>query len=165
MQNDALSVRPIALADAGDLQRNCFPGNALEEVESGVQESLDRASRKDGIQLVAELDGKIVGTLILTRNWHPFEAHRAELTTLVVNDGFQGQGISHRLVDATHAHARSMGVEILEVGCRAGAAEEKVYPQFGFKEYGRLPGAIIEPSGERRVFDAVYFYQPVRTTP
>ena len=165
MLHDTVSVRPIELADAKDLQSNCFPGNALEEVESGIQESLDKARRKDGIQLVAEVDGKVVGTLILTRNWHPFEAHRAELTTLIVNGEFQGRGISHRLVESIHAHARSMGVEILEVGCRGGTPEEKVYPQLGFIEYGRLPGAVVEPSGERLAFDAVYFYQPVRISP
>ena len=106
-----------------------------------------------------------MGTLILTRNWHPFEAHRAELTALVVKGEFQGRGISRRLVEATRAHASSMGVEILEVGCRGGAPEEKVYPRLGFIKYGRLPGAIVEPSGERRVFDAVYFYQAVRISP
>ena len=59
----------------------------------------------------------------------------------------------------------SMGIEILEVGCRGGTPAEEVYRRLGFIECGRLPGGIVEPWGERRAYDEVSFYMPVVRTP
>lgn len=161
MQSGTVTVRPVRLSDAAQVRENCFSMNTLEEVQSRIATNLQVFAQGRGVQLVAEVDGIVVGTVLLMRHSHPLEAHRAELADLVVHGDYQRQGIARRLVEESRAYAASMGIEILEIGCRAGTVAEKVYPRLGFLEYGRLPWGIIEPWGDRKVFDQVYFYQPL----
>jgi GNAT superfamily N-acetyltransferase len=98
----------------------------------------------------------------LVRNAHPLYAHRGELASLVVHPNYQRQGIARRLVEEVCEYGASVGLEILETGCRGGTPAEDIYPRLGFREYGRLPGGIVEPWGDRQVFDEVSFYMPMK---
>jgi len=164
MVDIAVTVRPVQLSDAADVQDNCFTMNTLEEVQSHIRANLQASEEEKGLQLVAEVDGKAVGTVILTRNSHPLFTHRAELGSLVVHGDYQRRGIARRLVEESRSYAQSMGIEILEISCRAGTPAEQVYPRLGFIEYGRLPQGIKEPWGDHNAFDIVYFYQPLEGT-
>ena len=161
MQRGPVIVRPVELSDAADVRENCFSTNTLEEVESRIEANLRAVERRSGIQLVAEVRGMVVGTVGLTRNPSPIPAHRAELDSLVVHPSVQRQGIGRELVAASCVCAQSMGVDILEVSCRAGTAAEKVYARLGFIEYGRLPRGMLEPWGDHKAFDQVFLYRPV----
>jgi GNAT superfamily N-acetyltransferase len=154
-------VRPVRLSDAVDLRDNCFSMNALEEVQSRIRTNLRTLEEGSGLQLVAEVDGRVVGTVALNRHTHPLFAHRAQVDDVVVHGDYQRRGIARRLVAELRNRAQAMGVEILEVSCRAGTAAEQVYPRLGFIEYGRLPRGIKEPWGDYQVFDMVYLYQPL----
>ncbi len=57
-----------------------------------------------------------------------------------------------------------MGMEILEISCRAGEPAEQVYRHLDLIEYGRLPRGLIEPWGKHKVFDQVLFFQPLAPT-
>jgi GNAT superfamily N-acetyltransferase len=164
MAHDPINVRPVELADAVPLRQNCFSRNTLEEVRARIEASLKTSEQQRGIRLVAAVDGVVVGTILLTRNAHPLMAHRAELDDLVVHGDYRRRGIARRLLIESCVYVVSMGVEILEVSCRAGTAAEKAYPRLGFVEYGRLPRGIIEPFGGYEVFDVVYFYLPIEQT-
>lgn len=54
--------------------------------------------------LLAELDGRILGTLIAT-----FDGWRGNLYRLAVHPEYQRQGIARRLVEAAHAWLLSLG--------------------------------------------------------
>ena len=164
MQTDTVAVRPVRSSDATQVRENCFSMNTLEEVRSRIRANLQVSEQGNGVQLVALVEGIVVGTVTLRRDPCPLFAHRAELDSLVVRGDHQRQGVARRLVEESRVHAVAMGVEILEVGCRAGTVAERVYPRLGFLEYGRLPRGIIESWGDRNVFDAVYFYQPLEFT-
>jgi hypothetical protein len=73
------------------------------------------------------------------------------------------------LVEAAPDRAAGLGVTLLEIDCRGGEPAEKIYPRFGFLEFGRLPGGIVEPWEEGQVFDQVFFYknlgQPDQVSP
>jgi GNAT superfamily N-acetyltransferase len=97
----------------------------------------------------------------LVRNAHPLYAHRGELAGLVVHPDYQRQGIARRLVEKVCEYGTSMGLGILETGCRGGTPAEDVYPRLGFRECGRLPGGIVEPWGDHQAFDEVSFYMPL----
>ena len=161
MNDMNLVIRPACLDDAPQVRENCFSMNTLEEVESQIQSNLKLFSQGKVAQLVAEVDGIVVGIVSLVRRDHPLQIHRAEIAGLVVHPDYQGWGIARKLVTACRQQAQSMGIQILEISCRGGEPAEQIYPKLGFREYGRLPCGLIEPWGEKKVFDEVYFFQPV----
>jgi predicted N-acetyltransferase YhbS len=160
-ENNVIIVRPVEPRDAVQLRENCFSANTLAEVEAAIVERVRGFERGTLIHLVAEVDGVVVGTGMLTRNEHPFKAHRGTVGSLVVHPDYQRRGIARRIVQAMHGYAVSMGLEFLEIGCRGGTPAEQVYSRLGFVECGRFPRGLIEPWGERLVFDEVSFYMPV----
>jgi predicted N-acetyltransferase YhbS len=46
------------------------------------------AEEGSGVRLVAEVDGSVVGTVMLSRHTHPFYAHRAEVDDVVVRGDY-----------------------------------------------------------------------------
>lgn len=155
-------IRPVRPEDAVDLRENCFSANTLEEIEADIEQRVEAFAQGILVHLVAEVDGTVVGTGILTQNENPFMRHRGKVGSLVVHPAFQRRGIARQLVAEMHVYAASMGFEFLEIGCRGGTPAEQVYPQLGFVECGRFPRGLIEPWGDRLVFDQVSFYMPVR---
>ncbi len=161
MSDATLNIRRVALEDAAQLRKNCFSMNTLAQVEDLVQQNLVAFEEGERVQLVAEIAGAVMGTLILNRAEHPLEAHRAALTSLVVHPDVQRQGIARQLVEESKAYARDMGIEILEISCRGGEVAETVYRHLGFIEWGRLPRGLVEPWGDHAIYDVVHFYQPL----
>jgi ribosomal protein S18 acetylase RimI-like enzyme len=165
MSRNDIVIRPVQLSDAVQVRDNCFSMNTLEQVQSQIERTRQLFERGEGVQLVAEVGGVVVGTATLRRNTHPLHAHHAELESIVVHGGYQRQGIAHCLVDECRGRAKAMGIRILEVSSRGGEPAEQVYRRLGFIEYGRLPQGIVELWGDHKVFDLVYFYQPLEHTP
>jgi GNAT superfamily N-acetyltransferase len=160
--SDNIIIRPVRPEDAEQLHENCLSANTLEEVVEHIAESIEAAKEETKALLVAEVDGVVVGTGMFVRNTLPFYAHRAEVGSLVVHPHYQRRGIARRIVEQIKEHAASMGLEILEIGCRGGTPAEEVYRRLGFVEWGRLPRGLIEPWGEHNVYDIVKFYMPTR---
>ncbi|HNT73838.1 MAG TPA: GNAT family N-acetyltransferase [Anaerolineae bacterium] len=159
--SEGLCIRPATLDDVAPLLENCFSMNTVEQIQELVEKNLRIFEEGKGVQLVATVDGVAIAALTLMRREHPLEAHRAELTGLVVHPDYQRQGIARRLVEESKTYARDMGTEILEVSCRGGEVAETVYRRLGFIEWGRLPRGLVEPWGEYKVYDVVHFYQPL----
>ena len=155
-------IRPVRPEDAADLRENCFSANTLEEIEADIEQRIEAFAQGVLVHLVAEVDGTVVGTGILTRNENPLMPHRGKVGSLVVDPAYQRRGIARQIVAEMHVYAASMGFEFLEIGCRGGTPAEQVYPRLGFIECGRFPRGLIEPWGDRLVFDQVSFYMPVR---
>ena len=140
------------------LRVHFFGGTPVKErLESTIQ----MFEEGNGVQLVAEVDGIVIGTATLRRNSHPLYVHRAEIDSVVVHGDYQRRGIARRLIAGYRTYAESMGIEILEIGARGGTPAEEVYRRLGFIEYTRLPGGIKEPWGDGNAFDEVLFYLPV----
>jgi GNAT superfamily N-acetyltransferase len=159
---DNIIVRPVQPGDAEQLRENVFSANTLQEVEERIAGSIEAAEKKTQVLLVAEVDGVVVGTGTFVRNTHSLYAHRAEVGSLVVHPHYQRRGIARRIVEQIKDRAASMGLEVLEVSCRGGTPAEEVYRHLGFVEWGRLPRGIVEPWGEREVYDEVQFYMPIK---
>ncbi len=155
-------IRPVKPDDAAQVRENCFSMNTLEQVQARIEAGLQVFQQGNGVRLVAEVNGMVVGTVNLSRNPHPLFAHRAELDSLVVHGDYQRQGVARRLVEACRTYAVAMGIEILEISCRGGEPPESVYPRLGFVEYGRLPRGIVEPWSDHKAYDLVLFYQVLK---
>ena len=161
-QGSWIVVRVVRPGDAAMLQSNCFVRNTVEETAGRVDGNLQGYAEGEVIPLVAEVDGVVVGNAVLKRKNHPLYRHRADLTDMVVCAEYQRRGIARRLIEALRDHAAQISVTIFETGVRGGTPAEEVYRRVGFREYGRLPGGIVEPWGECGVYDEVLFWMPTK---
>lgn len=157
-----LTIRPVTITDAAQLQANCFSAVSVEQVQDAIHATLEATASGKELQLVAELAGAVVGSATLIRESHRLRAHRAGVFGLVVRPDYQGRGIARHLVDALAAHAQTLGIAILETSCHGGTDAEQVYVSLGFTEYGRLPQGLLETGEQPAWFDEVYFYRPVK---
>src|SRR5215469_4970549 len=62
MTTFSVLIRPVRREDASDLQTNCFSRNTLEEVQQQIESSLAGMANGQGVHLVAEVDGMVVGS-------------------------------------------------------------------------------------------------------
>ncbi len=98
------------------------------------------------LSLVADLNGQIVGHILLTKitiqnEYKTFES--LALAPVSVLPGFQNKGIGHQLIKKAHQIAKAMGYKsIVLIG------HEKYYPRFGYKKTSKynikLPFAAPE---------------------
>ena len=162
MSTYSIAVRVVREADAAMLRDHCFGADTAEQVAERIRGCLCQHEEGECVPLAAEVEGAVVGFAMMKRDPHALRRHRATLFDLVVSGEYQRRGIARRLVESLCDHAARMGVEILETSVRGRTPAEEVYRRLGFREYGRLPRGIVEPWGERREFEEVYFARPVR---
>ncbi|MEU6315699.1 GNAT family N-acetyltransferase [Streptomyces sp. NPDC047014] len=118
--------------------------------------ALDRqlAALADGgsrLVLGRDRDGAVAATAFLTHNTHPLMRHWVWAYTVMVHPRYQGRGYGRALMDATESAARSLdGVDAIRLGCRGGLGLEHFYASCGYKEVGRVPGAIRVAPGDDR---------------
>jgi GNAT superfamily N-acetyltransferase len=109
----------------------------------GVTEGLDH--------LVAGVDeGRLVGLLFITDNRFPLKAHWRVLKRVMVTPGSQGRGYGAALMREAAAIATTMGLAALQVTVRGGMGTESFYIKLGYREVGRLPGALRLAPGDDR---------------
>lgn len=152
-------IREVKQTDAKDLWENIYSRNTPEEVEERVANSIRKMQSGEGIHLVAEVDGVVIGNMLLKRETHPLYAHKCSLDDVVVNPAFQGMGIAKSLFNECKNVAVRKGLKLVTVSCRGGTPAEEVYKKLGFIEAGRIPNGIIESWGDMNTFDEIYFYQ------
>ena len=100
----------------------------------------EKTESKNEIEIVAEIDGKIVGTAGIDAVGGKFKiSHRADFGIGIVKE-YWGLGIGSALTKACIECARAAGYSQLELNV---VAENKsavaLYEKLGFKEYGRNP--------------------------
>lgn len=158
---EKLIIREVRQSDAKDLQKSIFPLNTPEEVEERVSGSIRMADAGEGINLVAEADGVVIGTMTMQKETMSLHAHICSLNSVVVVPDFQRTGIARKMFNECKKIAAEKGFKLITVSCRAGTPAEEVYKRLGFIEIGRVPNGLVEPWGDKRAFDEVFFYQEV----
>ena len=97
-----------------------------------------QAESHDNIQLLAKVNGEIIGTASLNRKPNRMH-HRAEFGISIAKE-FWGLGIGQALTAACIDCARKAGYAQLELDVVAdNASALALYKKFGFVEYGRNP--------------------------
>lgn len=113
---------------------------------------------KDKVTLVAEEDGKIVGTYYIRQNQAGGGSH-------VCNCGYMtspsasGRGIARRMCEDSLVRAKDLGFSAMQFNfvIASNAAAVHLWPKLGFEIVGRLPGAFMHPTlGET---DALVMYR------
>jgi len=94
---------------------------------------------------VAELDGRLVGSVQLDRDTPPNGRHRAEVTKLLVHPDVRRQGLGSALMDALEAHALEQGRTLLTLDTRSGDAAEPLYRGRGYLAVGQIPDYCRDP--------------------
>ncbi|QKW28841.1 GNAT family N-acetyltransferase [Streptomyces seoulensis] len=96
-------------------------------------------------------DGRVAATAFLTFNTHRLMTHWLWLYTVMVHPRHQGKGYGRDLLTAAADAARGFdGIEAVRLTCRGGLGLERFYASCGYKEVGRVPGAIRVAPGDDR---------------
>ncbi|MGP4009569.1 GNAT family N-acetyltransferase [Streptomyces sp. 4N124] len=95
--------------------------------------------------------GQVAATAFLTFNMHRLMTHWLWLYTVMVHPRHQGRGYGRDLLAAAEDAARGFdGIEAVRLTCRGGNGLERFYGSCGYKEVGRVPGAIRVAPGDDR---------------
>jgi GNAT superfamily N-acetyltransferase len=96
-------------------------------------------------------EGRVAATAFITFNSHRLMTHWVWLYTVMVHPRHQGRGYGRDLLAAAADAARTLdGIEAIRLTCRGGLGLERFYGSCGYKEVGRIPGAIrVAPDDDR----------------
>ncbi|MFE2229352.1 GNAT family N-acetyltransferase [Streptomyces kronopolitis] len=96
-------------------------------------------------------DGRVAAAAFLTLNTHRLMRHWLWVYTVMVHPSLQGQGVGRELMAAVADAARSLdGIRGIRLTCRGGTGLSRFYASCGYKEVGRVPGAIKVADGDVR---------------
>lgn len=153
-----IEIRKMMLSDAKSLWENIFSGNTPEEVKERVRKNIEEMDNGNCIALVASIDENIIGTALIKKSQHILSSNRCELCDVVVNPAFQKQGIGTKLCQECFRYAKQIGCDYVLTSCRNNGTE-RFDQALGMEECGRIPGGILEPWGDKKVFDELIFYK------
>ncbi|MFC4033085.1 GNAT family N-acetyltransferase [Streptomyces polygonati] len=124
----------------------------VDDIRPDLDEALAavRAGRRR-LLVGRDEDGRIAATAFLTYNTHRLMTHWLWLYTVMVHPGRQGRGYGRTLMAAVEQAARTFhGIEAIRLTCRGGTGVDLFYATCGYKEVGRVPGAIRVSPGDDR---------------
>jgi GNAT superfamily N-acetyltransferase len=114
-----------------------------EATFDGVASGIDR--------LILGVDGdEVVALLFVVDNRFKLKDHWRVLKRVMVRPGGQGRGLGASLMREAEAFGRKLGLAGLQVTVRGGAGIENFYAKLGYREVGRLPGALRLAPGDDR---------------
>ena len=120
----------------------------------GVIAELERDSR---VLLIAELDGRTVGTGQLILESRANAGHRAEVSKVLVHSTAQRRGIGRTLMQALEREALSRGRTLLHLDTRAGDHSEALYKAVGYTLIGGIPNWARHPAHDALEANAIYY--------
>ncbi|MDT0485598.1 MULTISPECIES: GNAT family N-acetyltransferase [Streptomyces] len=96
-------------------------------------------------------DGQVAATAFFSFNTHRLMTHWVWLYTVMVHPRHQGRGYGRDLLSAAADGARTFeDIGAIRLTCRGGLGLERFYGSCGYKEVGRIPGAIRVAPGDDR---------------
>lgn len=128
------------------------PPVTREEIRPGLVKQLAiMAEGRSRLVVGHDDEGRVAATAFLTLNTHPLMTHWIWIYTVMVHPRHQGEGHGRGLMAAAERAARTLdGVEAIRLACRSGLGLEHFYASCGYKEVGRVPGAIRVTPGDDR---------------
>jgi GNAT superfamily N-acetyltransferase len=110
---------------------------------AGVASGVDR-------MLIGVDGGRLVALLFITDNRFPLKAHWRVLKRVMVVPGSQGRGYGAALMREAAAVVTRLGLAALQVTVRDGHGLDRFYRGLGYREVGRIPGALRVAPGDDR---------------
>ncbi len=97
--------------------------------------------------MVAEVAGRILGTVQVGVAQMPNQPHRGDLKKLLVHRDARGKGLARRLMDAVEREAATRGKTLLVLDTATGSEAEAIYPRLGWERVGVIPDYAMWPEG------------------
>ncbi|KTC18468.1 GCN5 family acetyltransferase [Pseudomonas marginalis ICMP 9505] len=151
-----LAIRTALITDAvvlcnAERETARTPGLLISRPSEFSRQSFENkidALNRDGLYLVAERNGLVVGHALLERFGLEALAHVVSLT-IVVHPNNLGQGVGHALMTALLEWASAQpGLVKIELRVReTNLRARRLYEKFGFVEEGRLQKRVLLPDG------------------
>ena len=116
----------------------------------------DSAALGERVLLVAEDSSGIVGTVQLVLAQPDNQAHRADVSKMLVHHRARRQGLGAALMLAAEQAAREHGKTLLVLDT-ASADAARLYARLGWQACGVIPGYALLPHGG--LCDTTYFYR------
>ena len=121
-----------------------------DEVAPALDALLTRVAEGRERVVVLRVDGELAGWAVLSLSVSPLRRHWATVLRVQVHPARQGQGLGRALMTGVHEAARGLGLEMLHLTVRGGYGLEGFYAGLGYREFGRMPGAIRVAPGDDR---------------
>ncbi len=106
---------------------------------------------------VAEIDGRVVGSVQLALCDKDNGRHRGEVQKLFVHRSARGHGIATLLMDEVEAEARRRQRRLLVLDTLLGSQAEDVYRHLNWTRAGEIPDYAASPAGE--LFPTVVYFK------
>lgn len=114
------------------------------------------AARGERALLVAEDEGRIVGTVQVVWDLPENQPHRGDVSKMLVHRSQRKKGLGEKLMRAAEDVSREAGRTLLVLDT-ASADAERLYERCGFQRVGVIPNYALLPQGG--LCDTVYFYK------
>jgi GNAT superfamily N-acetyltransferase len=121
-----------------------------DDVEPVLDALLGRVAQGREQLVVLQVGGDLAGWAVLSLSVSPLRRHWATVLRVQVHPARQGQGLGRVLMTGVHEAARALGLEMLHLTVRGGYGLERFYEGMGYREFGRMPGAIRLAPGDDR---------------
>lgn len=92
---------------------------------------------------------QLVGTVQLNCDMPPNQAHRAEISKLLVHPTCRRRGIARKLMHEAELQARRLGHNLITLDTTTGSAAEPLYLSLGYVSLGAIPGYARDPKEDR----------------
>ncbi len=100
--------------------------------------------------LVGHHDGTVAAMLLFVSHRFALSEHWRTVKRVMVHPSLQGKGFGAELIRQAETVARRYGWTALHLTVRDGTGVERFYAAHGYREVGRLPGALrIGPGDDR----------------
>jgi Acetyltransferases, including N-acetylases of ribosomal proteins len=149
-----LSIREAKLEDALAIHNIRQMRGVMETILSYPSEPFSRIENRikgrteNDYWFVGELEGKVVGLVILSRHGNPRKKHVAQIT-IMVNSDYHGQGIGTRLMEHLMDLAdNKLKLKRLELCVFDGNMRAvNLYKKFGFAVEGSMRCSALKNNG------------------
>jgi len=177
MTDSAVSIRSLSGEEAhernlalGEVLMDCVEGGA----SVGFMSPLSQARAQSFWRIVAEdvAAGRrklliaedsttrgVLGTVHLVLAQPDNQAHRADVSKMLVHRKARRRGIGASLMREVEGEARALGKTLLVLDTVTGSDAERLYGRLGWTKVGVIPDFALWPDG--RPCATTYFYKPL----
>ncbi|HEV7318526.1 MAG TPA: GNAT family N-acetyltransferase [Ensifer sp.] len=151
-ENEAVTAIPAL----SDVLSDCVEGGASvgfmqpyppESAHGYWQGVAGAVAAGDTLLMVAEVEGRVLGTVQVGVAQMPNQPHRGDLKKLLVHRAARGKGLARRLMEAVEREAATRGKTLLVLDTATGSEAEAIYPRLGWERVGVIPDYAMWPEG------------------